>query len=133
MVYKCSTCKIDLSIDNGYFTKGSLASHYCREHHKIKARKWRLKNKEKSRNHRFVHLYGITTKEYEKMYANQNGSCAICETPNLSGKLLCVDHDHKTGRVRGLLCDKHNWMIGHANDNILTLYRAADYLEKHKS
>ena len=132
MVFKCSTCKIELNKENGYFSKEALASHYCKLHHKEKARVWRKNNKNKVRNNRFKSLYGITTKDYETMFKNQGGKCELCDDLWLNGKLLCVDHDHKTGKVRALLCERHNWLLGNAKDDILTLYKAADYLEKHK-
>jgi hypothetical protein len=80
-------------------------------------RKWRLKQE-----------YGITHDEYLAMYEQQGGRCAICGGKNRSGNLLSVDHDHKTGKVRGLLCNACNWMLGHAKDNIQTLASAIHYL-----
>lgn len=78
-------------------------------------RKWSLK-----RN------YGITHTEFEEMEARQNKSCAIC------GDVvkLAVDHNHKTGKVRGLLCLRCNWGIGHLRDNPEILQSAINYLEK---
>ncbi len=60
--------------------------------------------------------YGITYQQYEEMLEKQNGVCAICkkcETLKQKGKTrrLCIDHDHTTGKIRGLLCDKCNGML----------------------
>ena len=46
--------------------------------------------------------YGITDEEYKRLNMQQKGVCAICESPQSQGWSLCVDHDHKTGVVRGL-------------------------------
>ena len=49
--------------------------------------------------------YGITAAEYYAMWAEQNGKCPICDKPLMGGRgKAAVDHDHKTGRVRGILC-----------------------------
>ena len=69
--------------------------------------------------------YKITTEDYNNFYKNQNGRCAICreKTP------LVIDHNHKTGKVRGLLCYKCNSGIGLLQDKVINLVRAVDYLE----
>ena len=54
--------------------------------------------------------YGITIDEYDRLLASQSGGCAICGGQS-GGKNLAVDHDHKTGAVRGLLCKRHNTAI----------------------
>ena len=78
--------------------------------------------------------YGITLREYEQMYIRQNGTCAICHHPEpvKSRLFLAVDHDHKTGRVRGLLCSKCNTGIGMFEDQIGVLYSAIRYLKDNK-
>lgn len=79
-------------------------------------------------------LYGITLKEYDHLLIAQNGVCAICrkaETKmHVDGSFtLSVDHDHVTGKVRGLLCSKCNTGLGCFSDDSLKLRAAADYLD----
>ena len=76
--------------------------------------------------------YGITTDDYDSMFSEQNGVCAICKRSDMSnGKLhLAVDHCHETDLVRGLLCNNCNLMLGHAKDDSARLRRAADYLDQ---
>ena len=57
-------------------------------------------------------IYGLTTENYMKMEIEQKGVCAICSKVCSSGKVLGVDHDHSTGRVRGLLCTNCNGKLG---------------------
>lgn len=71
--------------------------------------------------------YGITQEYYDKMLSDQNGSCAICRV--LLVRPL-VDHCHKTGKVRGLLCDSCNFGIGSFKDDIDVLERARQYLSR---
>lgn len=73
--------------------------------------------------------YKLHAAEYDQRYAEQGGCCAICREP---GDLLCVDHDHTTGDVRGLLCHECNVGIGKLGDNAERLRVAADYLEHHQ-
>lgn len=79
--------------------------------------------------------YGITLEEYHSMLINQNGKCAICDRLD-SGKkannAFCVDHCHKTGKVRGLLCMPCNRSLGQFNDDSNVLRKAADYIDFHK-
>lgn len=88
------------------------------------------------RNHDFKNKFGITLEEYDKMFEAQNRVCAICYRPEtfiLKGRThsLAVDHCHKTGKIRGLLCRNCNQMLGLAKDNIETLEKAAKYLKPH--
>jgi len=76
----------------------------------------------------FLRLYGITWNDYEQMLDEQNGVCAICGSENKSGKKLYVDHDHYTGKVRGLLCVKCNGGLGFFNDDINIIESARRYI-----
>src|SRR3990167_5363397 len=73
--------------------------------------------------------YGITQKEFELLLQVQNYRCPICTISlNQSSHL---DHDHKTGRIRGVLCSKCNVGLGNLCDDISLLKQAQQYLEKH--
>lgn len=96
-------------------------------------RKWYRNHKEigktASRTYQLKTKYGITPNEYNSLLENQNHVCAICKT-NGNGKRLAVDHDHKTGRVRGLLCNRCNISLGAFNDDKELLLKSILYLEK---
>lgn len=70
--------------------------------------------------------YGITLEDRDKMIAAQGNKCAVCETSFT--KTPCIDHDHTTGAIRGLLCRHCNLMLGYAKDNPGTLRKAIAYL-----
>ena len=76
--------------------------------------------------------FGISVHEYEEMNIRQGGLCAICKQTNASGKRLGVDHDHKTGKIRELLCSLCNTAIGELREDPDILRAAIAYLEKHK-
>lgn len=79
--------------------------------------------------------FGMTLEAYEWILASQGGVCAICRKPPVSSgrrnspARLAVDHDHKTDRIRGLLCGPCNRLLGIARDSIEILMSAAKYLE----
>lgn len=75
--------------------------------------------------------YGLSLAEYNKMVASQCGVCAICGQTNKFGKRLAVDHDHKTGKVRELLCGFCNTALGSLKESLTTLERMAEYIKKH--
>lgn len=76
------------------------------------------------------HTYGISIDDYNKMFINQEGRCAICKTHQSElPKGLHIDHCHKTNKVRGLLCFKCNSGIGKLNDDVEILKSAIQYLE----
>lgn len=76
--------------------------------------------------------YGITVEQYDAMVAAQKNCCAICGATGESQRYgkLCIDHDHSTGRVRGLLCDRCNRGIALFDDSISRLVLAQDYLTR---
>ena len=87
-----------------------------------------LKNKEGWAKYH-LNKYGITLSEYQVLLDSQKGVCKICEKKCESGKILCVDHNHDTGQIRGLLCTKCNKGLGLFKDNYELLKRAAKYLK----
>ncbi len=79
--------------------------------------------------------YGMTLLEYEEMLTIQKGVCAVCGSAGGGRgvtRTLAVDHCHKTGTVRGLLCPQCNVALGMVKDNASTLAALAMYLEKHR-
>lgn len=138
----CPKCKTLKSFDNFHKKNGSkdglqLWCNQCSleaKNHQYKtsrrlavnahARKTKLKS------------YGLTVQKYDKLFKDQNGLCAICGNPEtqMSNKKygnvdkLRVDHDHKTGKIRGLLCAKCNFAIGLFQDNFDYMLNACNYL-----
>ena len=70
----------------------------------------------------------VVDDEYDRLFAQQNGCCAICHS-SAEGRRLVVDHDHKTGKIRGLLCLGCNVGIGHLRDDVTILESAINYLK----
>lgn len=80
--------------------------------------------------------YGMTMRDYRKLFMKQGGKCAICKVAPPGGVFqenekvtLCVDHDHVTGEVRGLLCGPCNSGLGMFRDNTESLQNAIEYLK----
>lgn len=83
----------------------------------------------KERAKQLKSCYGITIDQYNEMYAQQNGNCAIClRHQSVLKKTLSVDHCHTTEKVRGLLCNTCNKAIGMLLDDTSVIERAALYL-----
>ena len=80
--------------------------------------------------------FGLTPEDFWAMSESQGNTCAICDKPEGEGNRrtkLTIDHDHESGKIRGLLCHNCNTAIGLANDDSARLRRAADYLDHHNS
>lgn len=91
--------------------------------------------KKQSDRARQVRKYGISSEDYEAIVYAQNGRCAICGEIPESGKGkrgLHIDHDHKTGRFRALLCANCNQALGKVKENIDILWRMIIYLRRWK-
>jgi len=89
---------------------------------------YRSKIIKNNRKNKLLRHYSITEQQYEDIFTNQTGLCKICGLQDK--KRLAVDHCHKTGKVRGLLCNSCNRGIGYLRDNPLLMRNAADYVEK---
>lgn len=153
---RCSRCRKSKSLDKFHNRSRSAdgKTAHCKECHKEDCQKWRRNNPDKARSsrrkstlkwiakqggNRAVHLrskFGISQSEYDSMATLQGHVCKICQQPETkiarNGKLqpLSVDHDHQTGRVRGLLCCRCNRMLGFSQDSVSLLLAAVEYLRK---
>lgn len=114
--------------------------HYCKECKDKKIKKYYIDNPEKykitNRKKYLKKQYGLTIEDVDIMLKNQNYKCAICGREILlhgssvdKNKIAHVDHNHETGKVRGLLCNDCNRGIGLLKDNPLFLVNAIKYLE----
>lgn len=119
-----SWCKACVSAASQLWKKKNPKKHveYCKQ--------WRLDNPDKWKDVRYQYEYGISLQDYNCFYRAQNGCCAICKTSQEELKrTLAVDHSHRTGKVRGLLCDSCNKGIGNLHDSIDRLASAIVYLK----
>lgn len=140
--FKCKTAKPVESFGKNRSRSNGIGC-YCRECRKLLQKNYYKKNPEKFKTYRNKNLkaadlhkhksnlkvsFGIDVAAYENQYIKQLGACAICSGQNLSGKRLAVDHDHTSGKIRGLLCTTCNTGLGQFKDSIDLLERAATYL-----
>jgi hypothetical protein len=103
-----------------------------------KQREWRARNPFherktdplKARESKLRVKFGITPEAYEALLQRQGGVCAICAKAETTGRRLAVDHCHKTGRIRGLLCALCNTAIGKLGDSPELVERALNYLRE---
>ena len=102
----------------------------CKGCQSIRKAKSYLENQPKHRESWLQKNYKISVQEYEDQFRAQTGICAICKRTDLSGRRLAVDHDHETGRLRGLICLKCNRGLGCFDDNKEFLANAVTYLKE---
>ena len=152
----CSRCKEEKNLDQFGKDRYSKDGHryHCKECHNSKQREYARNNKEliKARNakkaasrkayyqsergiesSRRSHLkrkYGITLEQYNELLSSQDGKCAICNEDEKCSRnsVLAVDHCHKTGEIRGLLCSHCNRGLGLFKDNSEILTKAIKYI-----
>lgn len=145
---KCTKCRIDKPLDDfcrdNRRTDGKRSD--CRECERKQAATWRKKHpddkahqsrkwylskgKWKSWANAVKYKYGITLVEYESALKKQDSTCAICGKGQF--KALHIDHDHESGKIRGLLCKQCNIGLGMFKDNTEVLASAIRYLINNK-
>jgi len=86
------------------------------------------RTREIAKNTKLWQKYRIRLKDKEQMLLSQSGRCAICKTETPGSKGWCVDHDHKTGKVRAILCNGCNGGLGLFKDSSYLLQQAMEYL-----
>lgn len=103
-----------------------------RESERSRLHNYWVDNKEHVRSIKRAYLYGISKEEYEELKTSQHESCKICNTHfSDTPRGLLVDHDHITGKVRGLLCHNCNTALGLFKDSINSLEGAINYLKEY--
>lgn len=135
---KCRSCHEKLTGYNWHQGRKLRRDYICipcsKKKWKEHGAKWAKENPAAYHKlHRKSHLnhrYGISIEEYDKLFLAQGGVCALCSEPP-TVRYLSVDHCHRTGTVRGLLCKKCNTALGLFRENIKTLRAAAEYVEKY--
>lgn len=132
----CSRCKVEQE-RTAFSTRGkgsSLLSSWCRRCvSAAQADRYRRnidREREARRPQQWRRKYGIGPEQYAELLAKQGGKCAICGTtdPGRGREYLCVDHDHSSGTVRGLLCSPCNYALGQFKDDPDLLRAALEYL-----
>lgn len=137
---RCTICGLELPVDQFYSNgtyptseglKPRLASA-CKQCTVQKVMYYNRDNADAQNRRNYVarlkREYGITMAEYEALVQKQDGLCAICRFPPREGHRLAVDHDHETGQIRGLLCDRCNLVLGMLESSPGALQRATEYL-----
>lgn len=93
-------------------------------------RDWQKRNPEQIRDASLRRTYGISLVEWNALFAKQEEKCAICRGVAKTQRHWHLDHCHDTRKIRGILCNHCNLMIGHAKDNPSVLIAASEYLRK---
>jgi hypothetical protein len=97
-------------------------------------KEWYNENKEKVRDVQLNRTFGITLEEYNELLNKQNGVCSICgDPPTIDQKKFSIDHDHITGKIRGILCRGCNVGIGHFKDDPELLRKAINYIKNFRN
>lgn len=142
---KCGRCEgvfpiIDFSIDKSKKDGRSIYCYNCRKKiskakratnsHKQNRKLTRKRYARKERDYLLKSRYGITADQFDAIFLSQNNTCALCTSDKSDGKNFVVDHCHKTGNIRGILCSYCNRALGMFKDDPETLKQAIRYLEK---
>ena len=112
--------------------KITLSKYNNTDKRKASMRAYYIKNKEQQRDRGMRRRYGIGLDDYNKMLKEQKDSCYICKlSSSKQSKRLHIDHNHKTGKVRALLCHHCNTTIGALKENTMILKNIINYLNKY--
>ena len=134
----CPQCLVNLPVTCYYKNNQSTNNimSWCKDcckrlrpQNKDYFKKYYQENKIKRRASDRKRRYKVSEKEFQKQFFSQGSCCAICKTTDSGKQHWCVDHDHKTGIFRAVLCTSCNSMLGYAKDNSDTLKRAAAYID----
>lgn len=143
---KCKSCYRSYYARNAERIRANSRDHYQRNKEKLIAQNksyraahperlaiWRANDYKRQRARTLMECFGITMEQRAKMFHEQQGKCAICKRDESKFvKSLAVDHDHKTGIVRGLLCGSCNRALGYFQESEENLREAIEYLSRAK-
>jgi len=114
--YRCREC----------FSKNDKSYKRSAESRAAAHKAFKARNPGYFQNYMRQRKYGLTTEQYQEMAQAQGNKCAICQVE----KPLVIDHDHGTGKVRGLVCTPCNTALGQFGDTVEGLQNAISYLQK---
>lgn len=133
----CSGCKESKQINTDFWKNQGLCIECAKERQKTR---WMSRTPKKRLEQHLKYKYSLTINELNESLDKQNGNCAICEDvlPDLlvynnRRRGYAIDHNHETGKFRGILCLKCNSMLGMARDSKELLIKAASYLDERGS
>lgn len=140
----CGKCQTTKPLDDFYVLRKKGRTYrqsWCKPCLRETNQQWKKANPDavKAADRRKVlkKRYGITTSDYNKLLSEQNGGCGVCGKPERTiqragspVQFMAVDHDHDTGRLRGLLCQSCNRTLGNMGDNLEGVMRFVAYLER---
>ena len=111
---KCSSCKkvLSLSSFNSHKRTGDKLQNVCKSCKARMTKNWK---------------YTLKSGQFDEMVKIQNSCCVICHLPQ---EELVIDHDHKTNKLRSLLCRKCNALLGMCDDNLIILESAISYIKR---
>lgn len=106
-------------------------ARYCSDAHAAKY--FRQENPGYQRKAKIKHYYGMSVEQFDTLLADQGGACGVCKEPepeDMGGRRAwwVIDHDHRTHKIRGILCNACNFGIGQFKDDPALLQAAANYL-----
>jgi len=142
---RCKVCAREKELSEFPSTRGTGKRKHprmcfeCRNtYNQVKSKKFRTSNRDAAlqiqRKSWLKRAYGVSPEQYNELFVDQAGCCAICGLHQaVLEKKLCVDHDHDTGEVRGLLCSACNRGLGMFRDSEDLLNQAEKYLKEHRN
>lgn len=111
---RCNDCRKSHWENIGRFTQAVVPMEVKRKRHRAQV----------------IKSYGLTEEEFNTVLQKQEGKCAICKTSDWGRPSPSIDHDHETNKVRGLLCNRCNRVLGLIGDSIPILKEMIKYLEE---
>ncbi len=105
------------------------SNQYYRDHREKELRRMKQRYLCKGKEELFISKYGLSYNEWKELWYAQDGRCVVCDKFFAETKDICVDHDHKTGKVRSLLCKRCNIGIGLFDDDPKLFENVMEYLK----
>lgn len=134
----CLRCRTEKPVSEYYEVRkdGNGGRKVCKTCLRAANAEWRKENqmhrKEKLKRGRLMRGFGMTLERFNEMLVEQGHKCSICGSNFPDGAKINVDHDHNTGVVRELLCNKCNLGLGCFDDDVSLFYRATLYIDRHR-
>ena len=129
----CSSCGTMLELNSCNFHKSTSLQdggfqYRCKSC--IKKANAQARDNGNWKRYHYKSVYGITPEKKQEMINEQEGCCAICHEP-FGNRRICIDHNHITGKIRRILCNNCNSILGMSNERILVLESAIEYLRRY--